>query len=374
MNIFKLFVIFSFIISIKNSSAIHKHSRDWWQTSVFYQIYPRSFHDSNGDGIGDLSGITAKLEYLKNLGIGAIWMSPIFKSPMRDFGYDISDYREIQEEYGTMEDFNEMITVAHRLGIKIIMDFVPNHTSNEHEWFKKSIKREEPYTDYYVWEDGIPNTKAGEKNLPPNNWLARFRDSAWEWNEERQQYYLHQFLVEQPDLNFRNPDVLKEMKDILIFWLDKGIDGFRVDAVIFLIEDAKLRDEPLSHTTTDPGDYAYLQHIYTNDDPESLDIVYEWRELLDNYKSNISNSTRILMVEAYTDIKLLMKYYQNEDGTKMGAHIPFNFLLITDLDSKSTAHDFVHSINKWLDYKPILQTSNWVVSIIKIYINHFILK
>lgn len=186
--------------------------KDWWQTASFYQIYPRSFKDSNGDGIGDLNGITEKLQYLHDIGITATWLSPIFKSPMADFGYDISNFFDIQPEYGTLDDFDRMIERAKEIGIKIILDFVPNHSSDEHEWFRLSAKRDPHFEDFYIWHPGFVDPKNASGKLVPNNWVSVFGKSAWQFNVERQEFYLHQFSVKQPDLNYRNPKVVEMMK------------------------------------------------------------------------------------------------------------------------------------------------------------------
>lgn len=213
--------------------------KDWWETGTFYQIYPRSFRDSDGDGVGDIQGIIQKLDHLKELGITATWLSPIMKSPMVDFGYDISDFKSIDPLFGTMKDFEELVAKAKQLNIKIIMDFVPNHSSDEHEWFILSENRTEGYEEYYNWVDGKDcldeeDWDPEEKIVPckpPNNWNAVFRGSAWEWSWTRGQFYFHQFHPRQPDLNYRNPKVEQEMKDVLEFWLEKGVDGFRIDAM-----------------------------------------------------------------------------------------------------------------------------------------------
>ena len=211
----------------------------WWQRGIIYQIYPRSFMDSNADGIGDLKGITSRLDYLNWLGIDAIWMSPINPSPMVDFGYDVSDYRDIDQIFGTLEDFDELIAEAHRHDIKIIFDFVPNHTSDQHPWFVESrSSRDNPKRDWYIWRDPAPD---GSK---PNNWLSSFGGSGWEWDESTNQYYFHQYFKEQPDLNWANPEVREAMLDNMRFWLDRGVDGFRLDAVWHLAKDPELRDNP----------------------------------------------------------------------------------------------------------------------------------
>ncbi|XP_058058425.1 maltase 2-like [Anopheles bellator] len=337
---------------------------DWWQRTVFYQIYPRSFMDSDGDGVGDLRGIRNRLWHLRDAGIGATWLSPIFLSPMVDFGYDITDYTAIQPEYGTMEDFESLMDEARRLGVKIILDFVPNHTSDQCEWFRRSVAREPPYSEYYVWHDGRED--ANGTRLPPNNWQSVFYGSAWTYHPERGQYYLHQFTAQQPDLNFRQPAVVEEMKEVLRFWLRKGVAGFRIDAVNHLFEVEDFRDEPETGTDRDPLSYGYTHHIYTKDLLEDYDMVYQWRALLDDWSRQYGGDSRIIMTEAYANITFTMRYYhEGEDGhgqsVRRGSHMPFNFLLITDLERGSSAQDFVFTINKWLTYMPRDATANWVL-------------
>ncbi|XP_053675015.1 maltase 2-like [Anopheles nili] len=346
------------------ASSGHKSDADWWQRTVFYQIYPRSFMDSDGDGVGDLRGITTRLAHLKDAGIGATWLSPIFRSPMVDFGYDIADYTAIQPEYGTMADFEALVAEATRLGIKIVLDFVPNHTSDQCEWFQRSVAREEPYTEYYVWHDGRedPSNPNGTR-LPPNNWQSVFYGSAWTFHPVRGQYYLHQFTAQQPDLNFRNPAVAEEMRTVLRFWLGKGVTGFRIDAVNHLFEVDGFPDEPETGTDRDPLSYGFTHHIYTKDLLEDYDMVYQWRRLLDDWTHEHGGASRIIMTEAYANITFTMRYYRSgEDlSSRPGSHMPFNFLLITDLNRDSTAQDFVFTINKWLTYMPRGATANWVL-------------
>lgn len=332
---------------------------DWWQHTVFYQIYPRSFKDSNGDGIGDLRGITSQLQYLADTGISATWLSPIFQSPMVDFGYDISDYKAIQPEYGTMQDFEELIDTAYNLGIKVVLDFVPNHSSDQHEWFLKSAAKEPGYEDFYVWHDGVLQDNGTRS--PPNNWQSVFYGSAWQWHEGREQFYLHQFTKEQPDLNFRNPKVVQAMDNVLLFWLNKGVAGFRIDAVNHLFEDEALQDEPLSAKTQDPLSYDYTRHIYTRDLPEVLQMVQHWRKLLDDFSAkHPEGPTRIMMTEAYAGLTQLADYYEDESGTK-GSHLPFNFHFITDVKGDSDARDYVYNVEKWLIYMPRGHAANWVM-------------
>ncbi len=204
--------------------------KTWFRELSVYQVWPRSFCDGNGDGIGDLKGVLSKLEYIKSLGVDAIWFSPLYVSPQKDFGYDIADYRAINPEYGTMEEFKEVLDTAHKMGLKVIMDLVVNHTSDEHEWFKKSAAGDPKYKDYYIWRPG----KGKNGKRPPNNWMSTFPGPAWKWNEERGEYYLHLFAVEQADLNHDNPAVREEVKDVMRFWLDMGVDGFREDVIIYI--------------------------------------------------------------------------------------------------------------------------------------------
>ncbi|PZC75322.1 hypothetical protein B5X24_HaOG206461 [Helicoverpa armigera] len=355
-SILLLPVLFALAVSGESDPEL-----DWWETTIFYQIYPRSFKDSDGDGIGDLNGITSSLEYLKEMGIGATWLSPIFKSPMYDFGYDIADFYAIQDEYGTMEDFENLMAKAKELDIKIVLDFVPNHTSNESVWFEEALKGHEKYYDYFVWENGTVDENGVMH--PPNNWVSVFRKSAWEYREEVGQYYLHQFVIGQPDLNYRNPDVVEEMKNVVRFWLDKGVAGFRVDAIAHLFEVDKADfggvypDEPLTRNTDDPDSYDYLDHIYTKDLDETVEMVYQWREVFDEYKAK-DGLTRVMMTEAYSSPQMTMKYFGN--GERLGAQMPFNFVLISDVNGRSSAAEIKYALDKFLTFKPIDQHANWV--------------
>lgn len=249
--------------AVRYASAFGRGAPDWWQSAIIYQIYPRSFVDSDGDGVGDLRGITTKLQYLAETGVQAVWLSPIYQSPMVDFGYDISDFRAVHYEYGTLDDFDELMAEAQRLGMRVLLDLVPNHSSDQCEWFQRSVARDPGFEDYYVWHDGVPDAFGAPQ--PPNNWLSVFHGSAWTWQPERGQFYLHQFTRQQPDLNYRNPLVVQEMEDVMAFWLERGVSGFRVDAVNHLFEAADLPDEPVSGQTTDPQAYEYLQHYFTRD-------------------------------------------------------------------------------------------------------------
>lgn len=326
----------------------------WWEHANFYQLYPRSFKDSNGDGIGDLKGMIANLDHLKDLGITATWLSPIFASPQKDLGYDVSDFYKIDESYGNMEDFEALIKRAHDLGIKLMLDYIPNHTSDQHQWFIDSANKVNDKDDYYIWRDG-------ETDVPPNNWVSVFGGPAWTYHPARQQWYLHQFTKYQPDLNYRNEEIKKEMTDVIKFYLDKGVDGFRLDAINHMYEDEGFKDEPLSGWGEE-GTYDYLEHIYTKDQNETYDVVYEWREFLEKYtKDNDLTEDKILMTEAYASTADTMRYYESLDGKRKGAHMPFNFALIYDLANDTTASKIKSGIDNWLDNMPNGHTPSWVI-------------
>ncbi|MBS8261512.1 alpha-glucosidase [Roseibium polysiphoniae] len=257
---------------------------DWWRGAVIYQIYPRSFQDSNGDGIGDLTGVTQRLDYIAGLGVDAIWLSPFFTSPMADFGYDVSDYEDVDPMFGTLADFDTMVSMAHDLGLKVMIDLVISHTSDQHAWFKESrTSRDNEKADWYVWADAKP------EGSPPNNWLSIFGGPAWEWDSVRCQYYLHNFLASQPDLNFHNQDVQDAVLSAARFWLERGVDGFRLDTVNFYFHDAQLRDNPplpagASLTGVDPTNpYGFQHHLYDKTQPENLAFLERLRDLLDEF-------------------------------------------------------------------------------------------
>ena len=320
-------------------------SHQWWQHGIIYQIYPRSFADSNADGVGDLRGILGKLEYLSWLGVDAIWISPVYPSPMADFGYDVSNYTDIHPVFGTMEEMRELIRAAHARDIKVILDFVPNHTSNEHPWFQEArSSRESEKRDYYLWHDPAPN------GGPPNNWLSVFGGSAWEWDEETGQYYYHAFLKEQPDLNWRNPAVRRQMYAAMRFWLDQGVDGFRVDVLWHLIKDAEWRDNPPNPDYI-PGQAPYNQLIpaYSTDQPEIYSIVKEMRSLMNEYDE------RVLIGEIYLPIRRLVSYYGLSGD---GAHLPFNFQLIT---LPWSAPQIAAAISEYEGVLPPNAWPNWVL-------------
>lgn len=288
----------------------------WWQSAVIYQIYPRSFQDSNGDGIGDLPGIIARLDYLVDLGIDAVWISPFYPSPMADFGYDVADYENVDPLFGSLADFDEMVAGLHRRNLKLILDFVPNHTSIEHEWFRASrSSREDPQRDWYIWRD------AGPGGGPPNNWLSEFGGSAWTWDEPTQQFYYHAFLTDQPDLNWRNPQVQEAMFNVMRFWLARGVDGFRVDAIHMLVESEQLIDNPPNpvwHPGKSPA--RRLLRVHTVDQPETHTMIGAMRRVVDEF------SDRLLIGEVSMPIDRLMHYYGKG---LLGFHLPFNFHLLS---------------------------------------------
>jgi alpha-glucosidase len=293
-------------------------ARPWWEPAVIYQVYPRSFQDSNGDGIGDLAGISHRLDHLEWLGVDAMWLSPIFPSPMADFGYDVADYCDVDPMFGTLDDLDRLVEQAHGRGLRVLLDFVPNHTSSEHPWFLESrSSRSSPRRDWYLWAD--PGPDGG----PPNNWLSVFGGSAWEWDQATGQHYYHGFLKEQPDLNWRNPAVRQAMYDVLRFWLERGIDGFRVDVIWHLIKDDRLRDNPPNPDWTPDGGRQYdsLLPVYSSDRPEVLEIVAEMRAVLEEY------GDRLLIGEIYLPVDRLVAYY-GSDPSRPGAHLPFNFQLL----------------------------------------------
>jgi len=330
------------------------NSDEWWKNLFIYEIFPRSFKDSDGNGVGDINGITQKLEYLAELGIGAIWLTPIFESPMSDFGYDISDYKAIDPTFGTMNDFRKLVATAKILNVKVILDFVPNHTSDKHPWFRKSIQRIKPYDDYYIWVDAkiVNGTKQ-----PPNNWLSHFYGTAWSWNEQRQQYYYHVFTESQPDLNLRNKNVQNELEDVLRFWLEQGVDGFRVDAPVQYIEDEQLRDETERFNSDIPdNEYDFLYHYFAGISPESLSFLRSWKQILDDRRG----PKKILLPEYNFEYDVFHKY---TDVYLHGSDVPLN-CIFTDIlkTNKSSALDFKNFIENYLQFVPDGYQPNWVLN------------
>ena len=325
----------------------------WWKSAIIYQCYPRSFQDSNGDGSGDLAGVTSRVQYLKNLGIKAVWLNPIFTSPQKDNGYDISDYTSIDPLYGTLADFNNLLDALHREGMYLILDFVPNHTSSDHPWFNESRSSvDSAKRDWYVW------AKPAQGGGPPNNWLSFFGGSAWSLDNITGQYYLHQFSDFQPDLNYRNPEVVSAMQSVLSFWLDLGVDGFRVDAVKYLLEDPYLRNETLDPTFSNETCnvsvpsclYNSLVHNLTTDYPGLHDITRGWRKLLGCY------SNKFMVAEVYDPIDVVVQYY-GTNGDEFD--FPFNFFLLGNNNWTASAVGSI--IATWLDNMPSGAWANWVL-------------
>ena len=259
--------------------------KDWWRGAVIYQIYPRSYQDSNGDGVGDLLGIAQRLPHIASLGVDAIWISPFFTSPMKDFGYDVSDYCDVDPMFGSLADFDVVVQSAHQLGMRVMIDLVLSHTSDQHPWFKESrANRDNDRSNWYVWADPKPD------GTPPNNWLSIFGGSAWQWDGRREQYYLHNFLASQPDLNFHEPEVQEALLDVARFWLDRGVDGFRLDTINFYIHDKELRDNPplppeKRNSTIAPSvnPYNNQEHLYSKNQPENLDFLRKLRAVMEPY-------------------------------------------------------------------------------------------
>ncbi|XP_067661212.1 alpha-glucosidase-like [Haliotis asinina] len=296
---------------------------EWWQTTIIYQIYPRSFMDSNNDGIGDLKGIVSKLDHFTYINVKAIWISPVYESPMKDFGYDISNFTNVAPIFGNLTDMKTLTEEAHKRGLKVILDYVPNHSSNQHMWFNESVKGNPRYKDYYIWNDGIKNSNGSHS--PPNNWLSVFTNSAWEWNEERGQYYYHAFLKEQPDLNYRNPALVEEMENVFRFWLERGVDGFRIDALPYLFEVTNTSwNEPRSNRTdVDPTQHEYLLHPYTENLMDDMTkVLAGWRSVLDEYQ-NLDGKPRFMVLEAYTRTAAEREAYY-----RTAADMPFYFGLL----------------------------------------------
>lgn len=305
----------------------------WWKKGVIYQVYPRSFMDDSGDGVGDLPGITSRLEYLPWLGVDAVWISPIYASPMVDFGYDVTDHQSIHPLFGNLEDFDGLIEEAHRLGLKVVLDYVPNHTSDEHPWFVESrSSRENPKRDWYIWRDPAPENPGGL----PNNWLSVFGGPAWTFDKETGQYNYHAYLKEQPDLNWGNPDVREAMLDVMRFWLDRGVDGFRLDGLRHLVKDEKLRDNPPNpRRRPSSPPYDALLPTYSADRPEIHDLISKIRKVLEEDSSTWVSGERAMVGELYLPIERLVRYY-GENGK--GVHLPSNMHLIsTPWDAREIA-------------------------------------
>jgi alpha-glucosidase len=292
-------------------------AEDWWHRAVLYQIYVRSFADSNGDGVGDLQGVIDRLDHLQWLGIGGIWLSPVNPSPNRDWGYDVSDYRSIHPELGDMDAFDRLVREADRRGVKVLIDLVPNHTSDQHPWFVEArSSRESPRRDWYVWADPRPDRD------PPNNWRSSFRGPAWTFDDHTSQWYLHNFLAEQPDLNWWNDDVRDEFEGILRFWFERGVAGFRIDVAHALVKDRELRDNPPADSTDHPMVQVQgLRPVYNANRPEVHEVYRRWRQI-----ANAAGPGRVLVGETYLfDLARLAAFYGHGDELHLGFNFPFAF-------------------------------------------------
>ena len=334
---------------MNNPSKVKKTSPlanfKWWERGIIYQVYPRSFMDSDGDGVGDLAGIRSKLDYLQRLGVDAIWISPIYPSPMADFGYDISNYTDIDPIFGGLNDFDALLADAHDRCLKVLLDYVPNHTSDQHPWFLASrSSRDSAKRNWYIWRDPKPG------GGPPTNWLSNFGGGAWEWDEKTGQYYYHAFLKEQPDLNWRNPEVQDAMLKVLRFWLDRGVDGFRVDVMHHMVKDNAFRDNP-PNPDWRPGmsPYRELLTTYTADLPEVQEIVAKFRSVVEEYND------RMLVGEIYLPVERLMAYY---GASGKGAHLPFNFQLI---GLPWNAREIAAAVERYEALLPSYAWPNWVL-------------
>ena len=341
--------------------------KDWWRGAVIYQIYPRSFQDHNGDGVGDLVGITERLDYVADLGVDAIWLSPFFTSPMKDFGYDVSNYRDVDPIFGTLGDFDRLLEKAHSRGLKVIIDQVISHTSDKHPWFAESRQnRTNPRHDWYVWADPNPD------GTPPNNWLSIFGGSAWTWDSRRMQYYMHNFLTSQPDLNFHNPDVQDAVLGDMRIWLERGVDGFRLDTVNFYFASLGLESNPEvkpedfnASTAPAVNPYNFQEHLYDKSRPENLEFLTRIRALLDEYPGRTSVGE---IGDSQHQLEVMAQYTSGTDKLHMaytfdylgGAFDAGHFRKSIDLTEKDAPngwiclafsnHDVVRHVSRWMSH------------------------
>ena len=321
---------------------LYSSQHEWWRGGVIYQIYPRSFQDSNSDGIGDLIGVTQRLDYIASLGVDAIWLSPFFKSPMKDFGYDVSDYCDVDPMFGTIADFKQLIHRAHQLNLKVMIDQVLSHTSDQHPWFAESrSSKKNPKADWYVWADAKPD------GTPPNNWLSVFGGSAWHWDTRRCQYYMHNFLTSQPDLNFHHPEVRSAILSIVKFWLELGVDGYRLDTANFFFHDPLLRDNPargapsadeFDPTVNPVNPYGWQWHVYDKSRPENLGFLKEIRSLLDQYP----DTTMVGEVGDDDGLARVAEYTQG--GDKL--HMAYCFDLLSEQHNATYFYDLLANFNQ----------------------------
>ena len=311
----------------------HDQTGPWWKSAVVYQIYPRSFLDTDGDGVGDLKGIAAKLDYIAALGVDAVWLSPFFRSPMKDFGYDVSDYCDVDPLFGTLADFDAVLAAVHARGLKLIIDQVWSHTSDRHPWFLESASSaDSPKADWYVWAD------AKADGTPPNNWLASFGGPSWTWHPVRRQYYLHNFLTSQPDLNFWNPAVQDAILDVARFWLERGVDGFRLDVINMIVHDRELRDNPVArHNRTPATATQFQEHCFDRSRPEALAFVSRLRALTDSY------GDRMTVGETVATHALELQQEYTEGRHRL--HTAYSFYLLNA--RKASPELFAHTLSAW---------------------------
>ncbi|WP_183611897.1 alpha-amylase family glycosyl hydrolase [Novosphingobium hassiacum] len=318
----------------------------WWESGVIYQVYPRSFQDSNGDGVGDLEGVRKRLDYIASLGVDAVWLSPIYPSPMADFGYDVADYCDIDPMFGELAAFDALLADAHAKGLKVLLDFVPNHTSIEHPWFRESrSSRDNPKRDWYIWANAAPD------GGPPNNWTSDMGGSSWEFDPTTNQFYLHAFLKEQADLNWRNPQVREAMTNVLKFWFDRGVDGFRIDVLWHCFKAENYPDNPLNPDwISTQGEKLKVFQKHSADQPEIHQLSADFRALADGY------GERLLVGEICLPVPQLMTYYGTEASP--GVHLPFNFQL---LDAPWNAEALGKMITEYEAALPPSGWPNWVI-------------
>ena len=307
--------------------------QDWWRGAVLYQIYPLSFMDANGDGYGDLAGAASRMDHVATLGVDGVWLSPFFASPMKDFGYDVSDYKTVDPRFGTLADFDTLVARAHELGLKVIIDQVWSHTSDRHPWFAESAtSRENPRADWYVWAD------AREDGIPPNNWLASFGGPSWTWGPRRRQYYLHNFLPEQPDLNYWSPQVQDAILDVARYWLDRGVDGFRLDVINYLFHDRSLADNPIAAHAGPPAlPTRFQRHVHDRSRPETLGFVARLRALMDTYPDRMS------VGEVFGDPALPRQIEYTAGPDRL--HTAYSFHLLSA--QRATPELFAEAISSW---------------------------
>lgn len=316
----------------------------WWQDAVGYSIFPMSFQDSNGDGWGDINGIINRLDYLDWLGVELIWLGPLYRSPLVDAGYDIADFHSIDPVFGTFEDFDRMLEAMHRRGMRLVMDFVPNHTSHQHPWFMESRQsRQSSKRDWYVWRDGKPD------GSPPTNWIDNTKQSAWAWDETSGQWYYHLFLASQPDLNLRNPAVIEAIEAGMRFWLDRGIDGFRLDSAMNLFEDALFRDEPQGDDL-ESGPPGWMDHLFTSDRPETHALIARFRRLLDQY------GDKVFIGEVQAPLSRSMRFYRDSEPM---LHMPFNTQVMKT--APWSARKIDAAIEQYIHLLPRDAWPNWVL-------------